>query len=284
MSKQKIILSFSATIFLIVLLAVFIFWLEKYQKITTVTFLSVGEGDAILISQGQSQILIDGGRSGKELLARVGRHIPFWDRTIETVIATHPDADHIGGFSDLFSAYHVKNFLYTGAESKTQDFILLQRALAKNTLMPAKIFKGGNIKLPQGGELIIEYPFSAQPSETAETKTNEGSMIARFVYGTTQMLFTGDLPREETFLPEEQPADILKVAHHGSRYSTSAIFLERLQPREVIISVGKNSYGHPSPDVLKRLREHGVITRRTDADGDIRYRCTQELAHCVFAY
>jgi len=93
MSKQKIFLSFLALVFLAALLAVFLFWLEKYGQITAVTFLSVGEGDAILISQGQSQILIDGGRSGKELLAHVGRHMPFWDRTVEIVIATHPDAD-----------------------------------------------------------------------------------------------------------------------------------------------------------------------------------------------
>src|SRR3990170_2833317 len=93
MSKQKIFLSFLALVFLAALLAVFLFWLEKYGQITAVTFLSVGEGDAILISQGQSQILIDGGRSGKELLAHVGRHMPFWDRTVEIVIATHPDAE-----------------------------------------------------------------------------------------------------------------------------------------------------------------------------------------------
>src|SRR3989338_3309260 len=282
MSKQKIFLSFLALVFLAALLAVFLFWLEKYGQITAVTFLSVGEGDAILISQGQSQILIDGGRSGKELLAHVGRHMPFWDRTVEIVIATHPDADHIGGFTGLLGAYRVKKFLSTGAQSKTETFTLLQKALTMRNLEPLKIFRGSSIKFPRGGELFIEYPLTVLPAEAAETNT--GSIVLRFTYGATRILFTGDLPSEETVLPEIQPADILKVAHHGSRYSTSAAFLDQLQPSEAIISVGKNSYGHPSPDVLQRLQEHGTVIRRTDTEGDIQYRCTQELSHCVFVY
>ena len=282
MSKRKIFLSFIALIFLAALLAVFIFWLEKYEQTTAVTFLSVGEGDAILISQGSNQILIDGGRTGKELLAHVGRHMPFWDRTVEIVIATHPDADHIGGFSGLLRAYRVEKFLFTGAQSKTETFSLLQKALATSHLEPLKIFRGSSIKFPRGGELAIEYPLTALPAEAAETNT--GSIVARFTYGETEMLLTGDLPGEETVLPEIRTADILKVAHHGSRYSTSAAFLDQLRPSEAIISVGKNSYGHPSPDVLERLREHGVIVRRTDTAGDIRYRCTEELSRCVFVY
>lgn len=283
MSRRKAFLSFSVLVFLVVSFAAFIFWLEKYQRETTVTFLSVGEGDAILISQGSNQVLIDGGRTSKELLARLGRHLPFWDRNIETVIATHPDADHIGGFAGLFFAYHVKQFLYTGAESKTQDFMLLQKALSENNLPPLKIFRGGSIKFPQGGELSIEYPLTPLAADTAETKTNDGSIMARFTYGDMRMLFTGDLPNEESVLPDLNPADILKVAHHGSRYSTSSIFLDQIRPKEAIISVGKNMYGHPSPDVLQRLKDHNAIIRRTDTDGDISYRCTQELSRCVFA-
>lgn len=282
MSKQKIFLSFLALTLLVVLLAVFIFWLEKYEKTTMVTFLDVGEGDAILISQGQNQILIDGGRSGKELLAHMGRHMPFWDRRVEIIIATHPDADHIGGFVGLLGAYRVGQFLYTGAQSKTETFTLLQKALTTSTLEPQKIFRGSSIKLPRGGELAIEYPLSALPTETAETNT--GSIVSRFTYGVTEILFTGDLPNEETVLPEIRTADILKVAHHGSRYSTSVTFLDRLQPKEAIISVGKNTYGHPSPDVIRRLRERDIIVHQTDREGDIRYRCTEELSRCVFVY
>jgi competence protein ComEC len=282
MSKQKISLSFLLLIFFTALLAIFIFWLEKYEKTTTVTFLSVGEGDAILISQGQNQILIDGGRTGKELLAHLGRHMPFWDRTVEIVIATHPDADHIGGFSGLFGAYRVGQFLYTGAESKTETFTLLQKALALNACEPLKLFRGSDIRLPWGGELVIEYPLSELPKDAAETNT--GSIVSRLIYGETQILFTGDLPSEETVLPEMRTVDILKVAHHGSRYSTSAAFLDQLQPKEAVLSVGKNMYGHPSPDVLARLKERDIVVHRTDTEGDIQYRCTKESARCVLVY
>lgn len=281
MSKQKTYLSYAAPVLIAVLLTWSIFWLRSYRETTEVVFLNVGEGDAILISQGSNQVLIDGGRSGKELLARVGRHIPFWDRTIETVIATHPDADHIGGFPALLSSYRVRNLLYTGAESDTETFSLVWKALENNRVRVSKIFRGGSVRFPYGGELAIEYPLAPLPPEMKDT--NSGSIVGRFTFGATQILLTGDLPNEASVLPDIQEADILKVAHHGSRYSTSADFLDLLKPKEAIISVGKNSYGHPSPDVLGRLAQRDIVIRRTDTDGDVTYLCTQELARCVSA-
>jgi len=254
--------------------------LDRYQKETTVTFLTVGEGDALLISQGSNQILIDGGRNSKNLLARLGRHIPFWDRTIETVIVTHPDADHIGGLPALFSAYHVNNFLSTGAESKTDVYTLLKKALETNHTTVSKVFRGSTIQLPNGGLLSIEYPLSVLPEEM--TETNKGSIVTRFTYGETSMIFLGDLPSEESFLPGIQHIDILKVSHHGSRYSTSDVFLDQLTPREAVISVGKNSYGHPSPDVLHRLESRNILVHRTDENSDIQYVCTEVQKQCVF--
>ena len=106
MSKQKLYYSIGLGC-VAFLLAVFLWWWPLYQHTTTITFLNVGEGDAILITQGSNQMLIDGGRTGKDLLARLGRHMPFWDRTLEIVLATHPYADHIGGFRAVLSAYDV---------------------------------------------------------------------------------------------------------------------------------------------------------------------------------
>ena len=279
MSKQKIYSSFLVLFFLAGILSVSLVWFDTYQKTTEVTFLSVGEGDAILFSQGSNQILIDGGRTGKDLLSRLGRHVPFWDRTIEVVIATHPDADHIGGLSALLGAYTVKQFLYTGVESKTDVYTLLKKSLETNHTEIQKIFRGSTIQFPDGGGLSVEYPLAILPSETAEANT--GSIITRFSYGETNMLFTGDLPNEETVLSDVGQIDILKVSHHGSRFSTSVNFLEQIKPKEAVISVGKNMYGHPSPDVLKRLEEKNVIVRRTDTDGDIQYRCTEIVNKCV---
>ncbi len=247
---------------------------------TEVVFLNIGQGDAILIRQGNTEIIIDGGRTSKELLARLGRHIPFWDRKIEFVLATHPDADHIGGLPALLRTYTIEKVFTTGAESETETSRLFQEGIIRATGQgPTKVFRGAEITFPQGGVLTIEYPLAVIPKNTV-IDTNEGSIVARFTYGETSFLFTGDLPKEEFALPNERPVTILKAAHHGSRYSTSDAFLEMIQPREAVISVGKNNYGHPSPDVLNRLRSRGVILHRTDEEGDVVYRCGKE--RCVF--
>ncbi|MEK7494516.1 MAG: MBL fold metallo-hydrolase [Patescibacteria group bacterium] len=248
---------------------------------TYVTFLSVGQGDAILISQGKNQVLIDGGRNGKTLLMRLGRHIPFWDRNIETVIATHPDSDHIGGLPDVLEAYTVETVLTTGATSDTETSRIFKEASSKAKLGEQKMFVGGKIAFPYGGELTIEYPRSSFSGNVEET--NATSIVGRFQYGETSFLLTGDLAAEETVLLNEKPVTILKAAHHGSKYSTSDAFLDFVQPKEAVISVGKNSYGHPSEDVLRRLRAKNILIRRTDQEGDISYRCDFGGQVCVFA-
>lgn len=267
----------------LVLMGALLLWhLSLIEKRTEVVFLNVGQGDAILIAQGTHQVLIDGGRSGKELLGRLGRHVPFWDRTIEVVIATHPDADHIGGLPALLRTYKVGEVLTTGAESETETSRLFQEAIVKSTSHePTQIFRGAKIVFPKGGELLVEYPLQPLPGIVSDGDTNEGSIVVRFTYGKTSFLLTGDLPREETVLPDEEAVTVLKAAHHGSKYSTSDAFLNLVQPKEAVISVGKNSYGHPAPDVLARLEKNGVIIHRTDTEGDVLYDCF-DLAQCLF--
>lgn len=265
---------------LVALGGAFLVWqLDQENRRTKVIFLNVGQGDAILISQGKNQVLIDGGRTSKELLARLGRHLPFWDRKIEVVIATHPDADHIGGLPGLLRTYQVERVLTTGAESETEISWLFQWSIEKYTHHEAlPIFKGTKIDFPAGGELLIEYPHTSLPKETADS--NSGSIVARFTYGATSFLLTGDLPHEETALPDETPVTVLKAAHHGSKYSSSEAFLGRIRPTEAVLSVGENNYGHPAPEVLERLGRLGITTHRTDREGDIRYECFSE--QCVF--
>jgi competence protein ComEC len=261
--------------------ALFLWHLSILAHRTDVTFLNVGQGDAILISQGSSQILIDGGRSGKELLARLGRHVPFWDRRIEVVIATHPDADHIGGLPALLRTYHVDRILTTGAESDTEISRLFQKTVRDKTGgPPVTIFRGAEMVFPHGGTLSIVYPNGPLTSGDVR-ETNQGSIVARFVYGETSFLLTGDLAQEEQVLGESPKATVLKVAHHGSKYSTSDTFLRMISPTDAIISVGKNSYGHPDSSVLRRLESAGARIYRTDELGDIRYRCFEN--RCLLA-
>lgn len=272
-------LSFVVLLGLVLMGGLFLWHLSVFERQTEVVFLNVGQGDAILISQGKNQILIDGGRTGKELLAQIGRHVPFWDRSIEFVIATHPDADHIGGLPALFRTYQVGHVLTTGAESDTETSRFFQEALSETLFGLTKVFRGAKITLPHGGELLIEYPLTPLSQEASDT--NEGSIIARFLYGETSFLLTGDLPHEETVLPDEEPVTILKAAHHGSKYSTSEAFLDLVQPKEAVISVGKNSYGHPDSSVLERLLKRGIAVHRTDEEGALRYECLENV--CNFA-
>lgn len=271
-------------LFGLVMMGGLLLWhLSLKEHETTVVFLNVGQGDAILISQGTSQVLIDGGRSGKELLGRLGRHVPFWDRQIEYVIATHPDADHIGGLPSLLRTYRIGEVLTTGAESETETSRLFQEAIREATGQgPTRAYRGATIAFPEGGELTVEYPDEPLDGTNSGVDTNDGSLVMRFVYGETSFLLTGDLPHEEKVLPEEAPVTILKVAHHGSKHSTSQVFLDLVQPQEAVVSVGENSYGHPDPGVLERLRGRGAIIHRTDERGDVSYRCLN-MEKCAYA-
>jgi competence protein ComEC len=253
----------------------------KNAKETKVVFLDVGQGDAILISQGGNQILIDGGRSGKVLLSGISRQIPFWDRTIETVIATHPDADHIGGFAELLGRYRVGMYIATSARSESELFGILDRVLEGSQKQVKRItaYRGLSIVLPNGGRLETLFP---EDGEHVAGESNETSVVARFSFGETDFLLTGDLPKEELFLPEAPPSEILKLSHHGSKHSSSDMFLSRVRPEEVVVSVGKNNYGHPSPEVLSRVAAVGATIRRTDVSGDIVYQCSLETNRCSF--
>jgi competence protein ComEC len=252
-------------------LGVLLWWVMGVQARTEVIFLNVGQGDAILISQGMNQVLIDSGRRkdvlpGSGGICRLGSISKYRD---------HPDTDHIGGFSGVLGAYQVGQVFLTGAESDTETFRLFQKAIAEHMSgEPLPIFLGTKITFPSGGELVAEYPDAPLPKEAADT--NSGSIVARFTYGETSVLLTGDLPHEEAALPHEMPATILKVAHHGSKYSTSDAFLDLVSPQEAVLSVGKNSYGHPAPEVVERLEKRGIRVYRTDRDGDIVYACREQ--------
>lgn len=264
---------------LVSLLGLWGLYLRGSERETKVVFLSVGQGDAILITQGQSQVLIDGGREGRQLLSHLGRHLPFYDRTLEAVVVTHPDADHIGGLPALLHQYRVETWLSTGARSDTATVELLERELERSfrgSTVPA--IAGTGMEFPGGGKLFVVFPVTPLPPEASDTNT--GSVVARFEFGQSSFLLTGDLPEEELYYPEAKPATVLKVAHHGSRYSTSEAWLDLVRPREAIVSVGENSYGHPAPEVLQRLAQRDIAILRTDERGDIVYRCRVEWNGC----
>lgn len=243
-----------------------------------IIFLDVGQGDAILITEGDTQVLIDGGAESRQLLGQLGRFVPFWDHRIETVIATHPDADHIGGIASMIRRYQVSSFFSNGAESESPVLADLKRSLEQSSETEQSVLGAGSrFIFPGGAELAVLFPEGGAAAALKET--NDGSIVARLSYGQSSFLFTGDLPHEEAVLPDIGPAQVLKVAHHGSKYSTSDAWLDRVKPAAAVISVGKNRYGHPSEEVLRRLETAGAEVLRTDEIGNIVFVCQRDA--CV---
>jgi len=248
-----------------------------------VIFLDVGQGDAILIEQGNNQILIDGGPSGQVLMEELGKYIPFWDREIEMVIATHPDQDHIEGLVDAMKNYKVDSLIETQAQSESQLYKNYEELIQTKNIQKIIGQTGVKIKLADA-ELDILHPQSA-PAEVVKD-TNIYSIVAKLVFGQNSFLFTGDLPSEEEAKLIQNKTDlsakVLKAGHHGSKYSTSNEFLDAVKLDTAIISVGKNNrYGHPALEALERMKNHKVNIFRTDELGDIEYDCLSSAANCA---
>lgn len=258
---------------------------QKNNQELKVIFLDIGQGDAILISQGSNQMLVDGGKSGKLLLEKLGGYIPFWDRDIEIMLATHPDQDHIGGLVSALKNYNVHKIIKTQAESESQTYQALKNEIEKESAEIIEARKGIKIKFPNGAEAEILYPFGSINSENKKD-SNGNSIVAKLNFGENKFLFTGDLPNvQEKELLENNvdiKTDILKVAHHGSKYSTSVEFLKSAKPQDAVISVGKNnSYGHPAPEIIQKILKQGIKIWRTDEAGDVIYECKNQISKCL---
>ena len=281
-NKKFIYSSIFFILLLAIILAVIIFYSQKND--IKVVFFDVGQGDSILISGGSNQILIDGGKDGKVLLEKLGKYIPFWDRNIEMIVASHPDQDHIGGLPSVLNAYKVDSVLETKMQSDSQIYKKLEDDIAKNDIEKIEAKKDVAIKFPNGAIAEVLYPLDSIIDINAKD-TNAASVIVKLTIGENKFLFTGDLPieQEQELLTKnvDVNAEILKVAHHGSKYATSDTFLDAVKPQDSIISVGKNnSYGHPNQETLQRLLAHKVKIFRTDEIGDIVYECANIGTQC----
>jgi competence protein ComEC len=276
-------LKYSLILFLLALslvLGAIIFYSRNDQDFRVI-FLDVGQGDAVLISQGSYQMLIDGGRDGKLLLNKLGKYIPFWDRNIEVMLETHPDQDHIAGLINVLNSYNVKTVIKSGDRSETQTYKRFQDDVTNEKAENIEAKKGTVVKFPSGASAEIIYPFS-ETGDISDNQSNSGSVVVRINYGENSFLLTGDFPKDKEAELLNSGFDlssrVLKVAHHGSKYSTSLEFLEKVNPADAVISVGRdNSYGHPNEEVLNLLKEKNISILRTDEKGDIIYDCKKDL-------
>lgn len=234
-----------------------------------VWFLDVGQGDAILIRAPDGrQILVDGGPSPADLLDELGQVLPFWDRSLDLVVLTHGDADHVTGLVSLLERYKVTAAV-DGAQPGDRESAAWLAAVEAAGI--PRVTATAGTRLAAGALVLTVLSPSAQGAGDAWS-SNDGSLVLRLDYGETSVLLAGDAEEaaEQAMMDAGLPlaAKVLKVGHHGSAASTSTAFLAQVAPQVAVISVGaENRFGHPSPEVLRRLA--GVQVLRTDEHGRI---------------
>jgi len=228
----------------------------------------VGQGDAFLIFRRFQQILIDGGKDNR-VIQCLENYLPYWDRRIDVIIASHDDHDHIGGLVEVMKRYRVDNIIWNGKATKSDDWTLIATEAKKQS---TKLFSGSN-----KGYMLKDITINQlwpQDTELENIEDNLASLVMHIKYGQFRMLFTGDIDSltEEKLISDTLniTSDILKVSHHGSRFATSDNWLLKVNPGLALIGVGKNnSYGHPSSEVIKRLSDKNIDVHRTDLQGSM---------------
>lgn len=247
-----------------------------------VVFLDVGQGDSILLQQGTQQVLIDGG-AGMAVLERLGEELPWFDRTIEVVISTHPDQDHLEGLLHVIARYNVELVLLPQiahtSQLQAEWLRKLQHAVETQETAYRFAWQGQSVVLRELNVTVLG-PGTDTIGLAARGTTNNASVLTRVDFGELSMLLTGDAEQKvEQALVDSTPlealdVDVLKAGHHGSKTSTSVALLSATTPDLIVISVGaKNRYGHPHPTVLGRIAT--IPTLRTDEAGSVRFRRLQ---------
>jgi competence protein ComEC len=241
-----------------------------------ISFLDVGEGDAILVQRGSQQVLIDGGPRPQTLTLGLGDKMPFWDRTIELVVLTHPHADHIGGLVAVLERYRVGEVLYPDLDCESSLYDEWLRLIKEKDIKYTLAQAGQEVDLGDGLAMKVLNP--PMPLLTdSELDLNNNSVVLQVTMDRVSFLLTADIEWETEFWLIEQRAElastVLKVAHHGSKTSTTAEFLAAASPRVAVISVGENSYGHPHDEVMVRLEQAlgSEDIFRTDEQGTIEF-------------
>jgi len=237
-----------------------------------VVFFDLGQGDAIFIqSPGGQQILVDGGPDPATLLARLGEQMPFWDRSLDLVILTHPDADHLTGLVPVLERYRVAQVFDALQPCRNTTCDRWQALLAEKDVPVLDSRNGTQVTLDGGVTLSVLHPGPNWVADSG-TNSNNNSIVTRLVMGQISLLLPGDIEAEveRELVQSGQPlaSTVLKAPHHGSDTSSSLAFVEAVHPQLVVISVGQgNRFGHPSPEVLARLASYIVL--RTDERGSI---------------
>ncbi len=287
MSKKTKIL-FLTLICLLFVVCCFLYYNYQENKFEII-FFDIGQGDSALINlPGDNEILIDGGPD-TTILYKLGKYLPIYNRDIELMILTHPHADHISGLNFVLEKYKVEKIMLTKTKYKSEIYEnFLNQIQNIKQIKPEKIKK---INFENNNILEIIYPWEDLENVDFAFQggdgLNDSSIIVKLITSSgNKILFTGDasIKIEEQILEKYNPefsrqnfnADILKVGHQGSITASSENFLNAVNPKWAVISVGENNFGHPSLRVIHRLERIGAQVLRTDEEGDIIFKINKQ--------
>lgn len=263
-------ISFKTTSVFIGVLAVLnaIFWSSViFSPINTEAetyFLNVGQGDGELIRVDRANFLIDSGKDSS-VVNNLDKIIPNYKKRIDIAFISHGQTDHAGGIFYLLKSYDVGYVVYNGDDTPLWQNL---KKLLEEKNVPYVILYAGDRVIYGQNLFNILWPTVL----TREIGSNDNSMVIKYDNKDYSALFTADISSkvESKIIASDIGADVIKVPHHGSKYSSSRIFLDSVNPKIAVIEVGKNSYGHPTKEVLSRLKEVGSKILRTDLNGIVR--------------
>ena len=271
MQSSTKVLGITLAILLVLVLVIWQSVFASEKEVLTVSFLDVGQGDSIFIqSPSGRQVLVDGGPD-RSVLRELGKILPWWDRSIDVVIATHPDADHVSGLVDALQRYTVSYIFEPGVKADTPQAESMLKSIANEDAEYVLARRGQIIDLGSGAYLEILFP----DRDVNDLETNTASIVARLVYGDTSFMLTGDSPNEiEKYLATLDgvalKSNVLKAGHHGSRTSSSLLFVGFVDPDYVVLSRGcDNTYGHPHQEVVDVFARFEVTVLDTCEEGTV---------------
>lgn len=262
-------------VILVLLLFVGVVWyaciVEDRRHLLTVSFLNVGQGDAIFIDTPSGrQVLVDGGPDASVLRA-LSTVMPWYDHSIDVLVATHPDADHVSGLIDVLGRYQTGIFVTSSVEGNTGLWKTLQETVSKQNIQQIVAQRGYVFDIGGGAYMEVLSP----DRSVRHTDTNVGCLVMRLVYGDTSFMLPCDAPQSvEDYLVRldghNLQSTVLKAGHHGSKTSASLLFVGFVEPKYAVYSRGcDNKYGFPDQETVDVFKKFGIPTLDTCQEGSI---------------
>lgn len=282
MAKWKYLTGFLALITVLVWLVI----LSIPEKKLTLVACDVGQGDAILVTHGTTQVLFDGGPNNR-VLTCLSKYMPFWDRTIEVVVLSHPQRDHYTGLIEVVKRYNVDRFVTSGLDASSPDYQVLSslvRGGGTEVVTSANGIGLGDSAIyldivhPSqeyiaSKNVVKEDDRSVLGTFTSNDNPNDYSVVVHLKYKNFDALLTGDIGPKviEEIIKTGDIGDVeyIKVPHHGSKNGMTNELLQASTPEFAVISVGKNQWGHPHKEILDMLSSKNIQIFRTDESGDV---------------